>query len=92
MKILAFDTAARACSAALIEDDRILSSRLREMERGQAEALLGLVEEVLAEAAVPFAGLDRLATTLGPVPSPGFASGWPRRAASHWPAACRWWA
>ena len=66
MKILAFDTAARACSAALLEDDRILSSRLREMERGQAEALLGLVEEVLAEAAVPFAGLDRLATTLGP--------------------------
>jgi len=66
MKILAFDTAARACSAALLEDDRVLSSRLLEMERGQAEALLGLVQEVLDEAAVPFAGLDRLATTLGP--------------------------
>jgi tRNA threonylcarbamoyladenosine biosynthesis protein TsaB len=66
MKILAFDTAARACSAALLEDDRVLSSRLLEMERGQAEALLGLVKEVLDEAAVPFTDLDRLATTLGP--------------------------
>jgi len=66
MKILAFDTAANACSAALLEDDRILSSRLREMKHGQAEALFGLVQEVLDEAAVPFMGVDRVATTLGP--------------------------
>ncbi|MCE2509466.1 MAG: tRNA (adenosine(37)-N6)-threonylcarbamoyltransferase complex dimerization subunit type 1 TsaB [Alphaproteobacteria bacterium] len=66
MKILAFDTAARACSAALFEDGRILASRLREMERGQAEVLLDVVQEVLAEAGASFAGLDRLATTLGP--------------------------
>ncbi|MEW5704065.1 MAG: tRNA (adenosine(37)-N6)-threonylcarbamoyltransferase complex dimerization subunit type 1 TsaB [Pseudomonadota bacterium] len=66
MKILAFDTAARACSAALLEDGRVLAERLREMERGQAEALIGMIESVLEEGGVPFAELDRLATTVGP--------------------------
>ncbi|MGB1547654.1 MAG: tRNA (adenosine(37)-N6)-threonylcarbamoyltransferase complex dimerization subunit type 1 TsaB [Alphaproteobacteria bacterium] len=66
MKILAFDTAARACSAALLEEDHVLATRLLEMERGQAEALLGLIDAVLAEAGATYAELDRLATTLGP--------------------------
>ncbi len=66
MKILAFDTAARACSAALLDGDRVLAERLCEMDRGQAEVLLGLVQDVLAAADMCFAKLDRLATTLGP--------------------------
>jgi len=66
LKVLAFDTAAGACSVALLEGDRVLAARLREMARGQAEALMGLVQDVLAEAGVGFAEVDRLATTLGP--------------------------
>lgn len=66
MKILAFDTAARACSVALLDGDRVLAARLREMARGQAEVLIGLVEDVLATARVGFDDIDRLATTLGP--------------------------
>jgi len=66
LQILAFDTAARACSAALLDGDRVLAERLCEMERGQAEVLIGLVQDVLATAGTCFAKIDRLATTLGP--------------------------
>ena len=66
MKILAVDTALGACSAALLEDDRVLSRRWTAMERGHAEALAPMVAEVMREAALAFQMLDRLAVTVGP--------------------------
>ncbi len=64
--ILAFDTAASACSAALWRDGAVRARRFAIMERGQAEALLPMIEEVMEEAAARFADLDALAVTVGP--------------------------
>ena len=66
MKILAVDTALNACSAALLDDARVLAHRLEPMERGHAERLAPMVEEVMSEARLDFATLDRLAVTAGP--------------------------
>ena len=70
MKLLAIDTATTACSAALWADGRIVAERAAAMERGQAEALMPMVAEVIA-AARPvcpngFADLDLVAVTTGP--------------------------
>ena len=66
MKILAVDTALGACSVALLDDERVLAHRFEPMDRGHAERLAPMVEEVAREAAVDFASLDRLAVTTGP--------------------------
>ena len=66
MKILAVDTALGACSAALLEDDRVLAHIFEPMERGHAERLAPMVDETMKQACVEFAALDRLAVTVGP--------------------------
>ena len=66
MKLLAVDTALGACSAALLDGDTLLAHRFEPMERGHAERLAPMVEEVMTEAKLPFAALDRLAVTTGP--------------------------
>jgi tRNA threonylcarbamoyladenosine biosynthesis protein TsaB len=66
VKILAVDTALGACSAAILEEDRVLARRFVAMERGHAEALAPMVEEVMYEARLAFPALDRLAVTVGP--------------------------
>jgi len=66
MKILAVDTALGACSAALLDDDRVLSHRFVVMERGHAEALAPMVDEIMREAGLSFDQLDRLGVTTGP--------------------------
>ncbi len=64
MRLLACDTALGACSAALVEDGRVLAHRWMPMDRGHAEALAPMVEEIMAGRA--FASLDRLGVTTGP--------------------------
>jgi tRNA threonylcarbamoyladenosine biosynthesis protein TsaB len=66
MRILAVDTALGACSAAIIEDGKTLAHRFVVMERGHAEAVAPMVEDVMREAALDFPTLDRLAVTTGP--------------------------
>ncbi|MDE2135242.1 MAG: tRNA (adenosine(37)-N6)-threonylcarbamoyltransferase complex dimerization subunit type 1 TsaB [Alphaproteobacteria bacterium] len=66
MKILAVDTTLGACSAALLAGDDILARRRLVMDRGHAEALAPMVEEVMREADLSFQHLDRLAVTIGP--------------------------
>ena len=66
MKILALDTAAAACSAALLVDGAIIASAHVAMMRGHAEALLPMVDAVMAEAGVAYGALDLIATTVGP--------------------------
>jgi len=66
VKILAVDTALGACSVALLEDDRLLAHLFEPMERGHAERLAPMVDEVMKQACVEFAALDRLAVTVGP--------------------------
>lgn len=66
MKVLAFDTALAACSAAVWADGEVLARRYQRLERGHAEALLPMVEAVREEAGLDYDQLDRLAVTIGP--------------------------
>ena len=68
MRILAIDTALPAISACVL-DEGAESPELIEtiaMERGHAEALLPLIERVMARVEGGFASLDRVAVTVGP--------------------------
>jgi len=66
MKVLGFDCACRGCAAAVLVDGEVAASRSTPMERGQAEALLPLIDGVLARAGLRLAGLDLIAVTVGP--------------------------
>jgi tRNA threonylcarbamoyladenosine biosynthesis protein TsaB len=66
VKILAVDTALGGCSAALLEDGKILGHAFEAMDRGHAERLAPMVEETMQQAGMAFAALDRLAVTTGP--------------------------
>lgn len=67
MKILALDTALPAVSVCVFESTSGASTVERiEMRRGHAEALLPLVQRVMAEAGCTFRDLDRIAVTVGP--------------------------
>lgn len=66
MRVLGFDTATSACSAALWQDGRILARRYEAMVRGQSEHLIPMVLEVMNEAGVEFPDLDLVAVTRGP--------------------------
>ncbi|APX10470.1 tRNA (adenosine(37)-N6)-threonylcarbamoyltransferase complex dimerization subunit type 1 TsaB [Tateyamaria omphalii] len=64
--ILGFDTSAAHCAAALVRGDTALASVGEDMARGQAERLMGLLEEVLSDNSVTWADLDALAVGTGP--------------------------
>jgi tRNA threonylcarbamoyladenosine biosynthesis protein TsaB len=66
VKVLAFDTALAACSAAVWSDGAILAARLERLDRGHAEALMPMVEAVRTEAGLAYEDIDRLAVTVGP--------------------------
>jgi tRNA threonylcarbamoyladenosine biosynthesis protein TsaB len=66
MRILAFDTATNACSAAVWRDGRVVARRHEAMARGHAERLMPMILEVMDEAGEDFTGLDALAVTNGP--------------------------
>lgn len=66
MIVLAMDSSTSACSAALWSEGRVLARRLSPMARGQSEALMPMVAEVMAQAGLGFADLGLLAVTVGP--------------------------
>lgn len=65
MRVLALDAATEACSVALL-DGADLIGRFEELGRGHAERLLGMVDEVLAEAGIRLSALDGIAASVGP--------------------------
>lgn len=64
--ILAFDTAAAHCAAALVCGGRVVAAAFEPMERGQAERLLPMVEQVLAEAGAGWEAVDGIGVCTGP--------------------------
>ncbi len=68
MKILSLDTAMAACSAAVVDTDRLLplAAAFQPMERGHAEALAPMVAEVMRASGLQFSEIDRIAVTVGP--------------------------
>jgi tRNA threonylcarbamoyladenosine biosynthesis protein TsaB len=65
VKILALDTATGNCSAAVLVDGQ-LTARERLLERGHAECILPMIDEVLADAGVSLAALTAIAFGRGP--------------------------
>lgn len=65
-KILAFDTSAAHCAAAVLCGDEIRVNRLEPMARGQADRLMDLLEEVLIEAGLSWQDLDAIGVGVGP--------------------------
>ncbi|MEY8830246.1 tRNA (adenosine(37)-N6)-threonylcarbamoyltransferase complex dimerization subunit type 1 TsaB [Sedimentitalea sp. XS_ASV28] len=63
---LAFDTSAAHCAAALLSGGRITVTRLEPMQRGQAERLMPLLHEVLADGGVSWADLTAIGVGVGP--------------------------
>ena len=68
MIILGIDTAMAACSVAVIDTAvaQPLASAFEPMERGHAEALAPMVDQVMREAGVAYSAIDRVAVTMGP--------------------------
>ncbi|MFD1509540.1 tRNA (adenosine(37)-N6)-threonylcarbamoyltransferase complex dimerization subunit type 1 TsaB [Lacimonas salitolerans] len=64
--VLAFDTSAAHCAAALLSGDRIVAQRAEDMARGQAERLFPLLDDMLTEAGVAWADLTRIGVGIGP--------------------------
>ncbi len=66
MIVLAVDTCLGACSAAVVANGRLLASRSEAIVRGHQERLAPLARDVMAQAQVAFADLDRIGVTVGP--------------------------
>ncbi len=68
MRILAIDTALDACSVCIATDlsDDLLAEESVALPRGHAEALLPMMERVVARVDGGFDSLDRVAVTVGP--------------------------
>ena len=64
--VLAFDTSAAHCAAALLLPDGRVIQREDPMQKGQAERLVPMLEEVLAEAGIGWTDLTRIAVGVGP--------------------------
>lgn len=64
--VLGFDTSAAHCAAALLRGDRLLAERFEVHSRGQAERLMPLLEEILAEAELTWSDLDAIGVGIGP--------------------------
>ncbi|MBA3908339.1 MAG: tRNA (adenosine(37)-N6)-threonylcarbamoyltransferase complex dimerization subunit type 1 TsaB [Rhodobacter sp.] len=65
LPILAFDTSAAHCAAALLMSDRLIL-RHEPMEKGQAERLIPMLEEVLAGGGIDWSSLKVIAVGTGP--------------------------
>ncbi|WP_208350670.1 tRNA (adenosine(37)-N6)-threonylcarbamoyltransferase complex dimerization subunit type 1 TsaB [Pseudaestuariivita rosea] len=64
--ILAFDTSAAHCAAALLCDQTLVSERCEAMAKGQAEHLMPLLEELLRDARLNWRDLDAIGVGVGP--------------------------
>lgn len=63
---LGFDTSAAHCAAALLSGDRVIAARSEDMQRGQAERLMPLLQEVLTSQDVAWCDLWRIGVGIGP--------------------------
>ena len=64
--ILAFDTSGPYCAATLWRDGRAIATIVEPMKRGQAERLMPLLEEMLAQTGTGWRDLDAIGVGIGP--------------------------
>ena len=66
MRILALDCTQGSCSAAYFDGRKVVSEQVEEMEHGQAERLIPMMQEVLTASKVSFQDIECVAVTTGP--------------------------
>lgn len=66
MILLSIDTSAAYVSIALLSQDKVLANRFEPMERGQGEALIPMIQELLKTADVSVRDLSAVAVAVGP--------------------------
>lgn len=66
MIVLGLDACLGACSAAMVDDGRVLASLSEPMTRGHQERIAPMAAEVMAAAGAGFPDLDRIGVTVGP--------------------------
>lgn len=66
MIVLALDTCLSACSAAVLDGERVLARASEPMTRGHQERLAPLVAEVMDAAGLAFSQLERIGVSVGP--------------------------
>lgn len=64
--VLGFDTSAAHCAAALLAGGRVLAERVEAMDKGQAERLLPMLEELLAGSGAGWRDLAAIGVGVGP--------------------------
>lgn len=64
--VLAFDTSAAHCAAALLYGDSVVTQAFEELPRGQAERLLPMLEDILKAGGIQWSDLALLAVGVGP--------------------------
>ncbi len=66
MRILALETSAKAVSAAVTEDGRVLSSGYQDMGLTHSRTLMPIVEHILKNAELSVSSMDAIAVAAGP--------------------------
>jgi len=66
MNILGLDTTGVHCSAALVDEAKVLAYKSEEMGRGHAERLAPMIQEILADAGLTSKEIDKIAVCTGP--------------------------
>jgi tRNA threonylcarbamoyladenosine biosynthesis protein TsaB len=74
MKVLAIDTAS-VCAVALARTGHATIARRADIARGHAEALMPMIEHIMAEAAIDYRALDVIAAAVGPGSFTGLRTG-----------------
>lgn len=64
--VLAFDTSGPACTVALFQDTEVIAEARAEMARGQAEALMPMIADLMAEAGIGRRHLSAIGVGTGP--------------------------
>jgi tRNA threonylcarbamoyl adenosine modification protein YeaZ len=75
MRVLALDTARAACSVAACSGQSVVAVRHEPMATGQAERIVPMLEEVMAEAGWAWGEVELLVPTLGPGTFTGIRAG-----------------
>ncbi len=64
--ILGFSTSGPYCGAAVYDGHDVIAAQHEELAKGQAERLMPMIDEVLAEAGVTFSDLSAIGVGIGP--------------------------